>query len=61
MYFKRMPLKIVGFVGSGFAHRHIYVKVGVGAQHRAIGKTNQTRMRRLCIVGRTVVLWLGEK
>ena len=22
MYLKHMPLKIVGFVGSGFAHRH---------------------------------------
>ena len=41
MYLKHMPLKIVGFVGREWFHAQEYVKVGVGALHKGIGKTKQ--------------------
>ena len=33
----------MGLDGSGFAHRHMYVKVRVGALHRGTGKTETKR------------------
>ena len=38
-----------------------HVRKGNGAPHRGIGKTKQNVNKRLCIVGRTVVSWIGEK
>ena len=48
---------------SGFGTSHAYVKVGVGALYRGVGKTkHKANNGVVCgMVGRTVVLWIREK
>ena len=58
--FETYATKNCGFCREWFCAQ-AYVEVGVGALHRGIGKTKRNANQEIVIVGRTVVLWIGEK